>query len=62
MEKYQHEPTSSTTFEVDSRLNTLPSLTLCPFNIQDMASRDDNYTLADMQSVFGMDVASIALG
>ena len=59
--KYKSEPLSSTTFEVDIRNDRLPSLSLCPYGIQDFHPHH-NYTYQEMKQIFNVELLYVSLG
>ena len=59
--KYQSEPLSSTTFEVDIRNEVLPSFTVCPY-ILDAFSVHESYSLEDIVEELGSELIHVSLG
>lgn len=63
LHKYQSEPLTTTTYEIRSKDELIPSVTVCRFPLSSYSfSADGNYTLDDMKVNFDADLVYIMEG
>ena len=61
-QKFQSEPISAVTSEVECRNRNLPSITVCTYSLSTVTQRYSRYNLFDMRKELNIEVASVVMG